>query len=195
MLASKLQIDCKCQPINPDIFGREANKPQAAWFYQRARQISWTDRRYHRYDLTSGGKICFGKIVPKKFKMFMNTLLRLLQRDFYIMSIITSIKTGYEMASFSSYLIIWSTVYASMSSWFKTNELGARSSQVEAVQAHFLEQWKYLEVLLYKKLYIYIFLSLNLCTQTVIRKGSFRMVKSIILCVLTEMGNLVIFKN
>lgn len=112
MLASKLQIDCKCQLINPDLFDQEANKPQVVWFYRRTRQISWAERRYHRYDLTLGGKNCFGKMLPKKIKIFMDTLLRLLQKDFYIMNIITSIKTSHEMAPFSSYLlIIWSTVY------------------------------------------------------------------------------------
>jgi len=53
-----LQIDHNCQVINPDIFGQEANKSEvvAAWFYQRTRQISWTDRRYHRYNLAFWGK-------------------------------------------------------------------------------------------------------------------------------------------
>lgn len=93
-LFSRLQVDCKCQVINPDMFGQEANKPElvVAWFYQRTRQISWTDRRYHRYDLILWEKNCFGKLLPKKIKIFMNNLLRMLQRDFYITNIITSHK-------------------------------------------------------------------------------------------------------
>lgn len=56
---------------------------------------------------TFEGKNCFAKMLPKKIKIFMDTLLRLLQRDFYIMNIITSHKNK----SWSAFFLLISSYY------------------------------------------------------------------------------------
>lgn len=106
------------------------------------------------------------------------------------MAITASHRNKSQNCSFAPPLISWSAVYSASGQM----SLSAGSSWMEAeipVQGHFLKQYKYLRDLL-KELFLE---SLNLYIQRAMRKGSFRLVNSILLCVFVGVGILVIFQN
>lgn len=87
-----------------------------------------------------GEKKCFGKLLAKNIKIHRDSLLRMLQRDFCIMDVITSYeKEIRNLFLFPHLLITSSAVYAAICSWLKRTEFGRNQAEAEIpVQAHFI---------------------------------------------------------